>query len=221
MSVGFYRCIKNREMSRFSKFSKRIIEKHKDTDVIYNPNRGRCITKINLYDTLVIIAHGGSDVIYHKYDHKNYSHQPLINKDSIQLLRGKKVIALSCLTARELGPYACETGGCKVYLGFYNKIHFDKKDRSATIEYRKFIKECYKEAFKNVIDRAIENNWDFSKISVVLEIELKKTVMKRVENIRQYRMKFYEKHDLDKAIFAVTNVASNIRIFGDSKEKIS
>ncbi|OQD35997.1 hypothetical protein B1K97_00455 [Bacillus toyonensis] len=191
-------------------------------DIIYSAHKSYCLNEIQKYDTIIIVSHGGPDAIYHKYDFKNSRHQILLNKDNLGILKDRKIIAISCATARELGREACKSGGCKAFLGFYNKIHFDKLNKEiASRKYRFFVWECYKDTFAQVIEEAIKNNWTFGKLKEVLNIELRRAVTARALEIKRKKPKFYKSHGLDQAILAVTDVSNNINVFGDEQEKVN
>ncbi|GGH11322.1 hypothetical protein [Paenibacillus segetis] len=224
MSIVFYRNRLNREMKRFGKFSRLIVgnlEEHHPVSMIYNPYKQKCLEEMSTHETIILITHGSPNELYHKYDHKNNDHQVLLNKDNAHLLKGKKVISISCATARSFGKEVCENDGCKVFLGFSNKIHFDKKNKkNASRDYRVFIGGCYKDAFSSVIEQAILNNWSFDKIKIVLGIELRNIVVTRAINMKSTKPNYFKNNGLDQAVFAVTNLSNNIMLFGDSQENI-
>ncbi|KAB0442317.1 hypothetical protein [Lysinibacillus fusiformis] len=226
MTVGIYRNRLNQEIKRFGKFGKKIVESLNEkgitTELIFNPKVTKCILELKKHDTIVIISHGSADSIYHKFDGNKMNHQVLINESNLDILNEKKVIAISCGTARELGELACTSAGCKTYLGFYNKIHFNKKNgNEPSLKYHMFISECYKDSFKEVLEMAIENNWTFNKLKLVMERELKKTVVERATNVREKHPRYYFAHEFDQSIIAVSDVANNIHLFGDKNEKVS
>lgn len=226
MSVSFYRNILNQEMKKFGKFTKKISENlmsdNIKTDIIFDARKGYCLKAMQKYDTIVIVSHGSANEIYHKFDRRFYNHQVLFNQENLHLMENKKIIAISCGTARNLGDNACIKGGCKAFLGFYNKIHFDKKSKErASKQYHVFIVDCYKEALTKVLESSIKNNWTFGKLKEVLKIELRQTVMRRALHIQSTRPRYYIKHGLNQAILAVMDVANNIHVFGDENEKVS
>lgn len=229
MTIGFYRNILNQEIKNFAKFSKKIVNKVNKMEIpgfeiglIYNAKKEYCLKEIEKYDTVIFISHGSAKEIYHKYDFKEKKHQILLEESNIDLIKDKKVIAISCGTARELGPIACQIGACKVYLGFYNKIHFDKQNKSkASKKYYRFVGECYKDTFEYVIEQAIINEWTFEKTKEVLKIELRRNVTHRALTIKKTRPLYYKNNGLDQAILAVVDVANNTIVYGDSSEKVS
>lgn len=226
MSIAFYRNMLNKEIKNFAKFSKDIVckffESEKNVAMIYDAKKDFCLLEIEKYDTLVFISHGSKNEIYHRFDFKNKNHQVLLNQSNINILNNKKVIAISCGTARELGPIACEEGNCKVYLGFYNKIHFDKLNKiNPSKKYHNFVSHCYKDTFRNVIEQAITNEWTFGKTKEVLKIELRKVVTSRALAIKKERPRYFKNNGLEQAILAVIDVANNTYIFGDQNEKVS
>ncbi|PCN43181.1 hypothetical protein B9C88_17170 [Brevibacillus laterosporus] len=226
MAIAFYRNILNAEMKNFGRFSKRVTEtlvrEGQEVNVIFDPKKDYCLEQIKKHETIIIISHGSADTIFHKYDHSNEMHQILLNRDNIGILQDKKVIAISCGTARILGSDACQIGGCRAYLGFFNKIHFDKLNKKkASRKYYIFVADCYKDVFAKIIEQAIRNEWTFDKLQEVLSIELRKTVTERALSIQKDRPQYFKNHGLDQAVLAVSNVAANMMVFGDVEEKIS
>lgn len=237
MSIAILRNKLNKEIKRFGKFSKTIAQdmnsRNIPVDVIFEQKKSICLSKIKKYDTIVIITHGNDDVLYHKYDFKLGHHQDLINSklinNSVELqntFKNKKIIAISCRTARVLGPAMCHNGCCKAYLGFYNQIHFDKYNNRnngyrISKEYCDLVNSCYKEVFTSVIEQAIVNRWSFNKLKNVLEIELKQKIINKSISFDCVKSSYYRKDIVGQAIIAVTDVANNIMVFGDSTEIVS
>jgi hypothetical protein len=220
MSVMFYRNILNKEMKSFGKFSKKIAEKL-GANIVYSANKSKCISELKKHNTIIFISHGSANEIFHRYYHGSETHQILVNRENINILDEKKVIAISCGTGKNLGKMACDESNCKVYLGFFNKIHFDKKNKQPTTKkYTIFVKDCYKDTFSSVLENAITNSWTFEKLKLVLEIELKKNVGTRALELGRKSPKLYQQIGIDQAILAVSNVAENICLYGDVKEKI-
>ncbi len=234
MAVAIYRNRLNEEMKRFGKFSidikNELTKKGKDVQIIFSDSKNKCLQEIGKYETVIIITHGSKDALYHKYDHKYANHQILIgkreilnnNQDVLSALKDKKIIAISCGTTQELAKIACEVGKCKTYLGFKHKIHFDKLNKqNVSDRYHEFLIHCYKDVFSKVIEQAIYEKWKFSKFAMVLRAELNKTVSNRAQQLAMRRPTFYKNHGVDQAIIAVSNVATNIEIFGDPSELIN
>lgn len=220
MTVTIYRNILNQEMKSFGKFSKKLAE-NLEISLVYNSHKKLCLDEMANHDTLIFISHGSAHEIFHRFDHRFDRHQILVNRDNVKVLSDKKVIAISCGTARDLGSIACNNFGCKAYLGFFNKIHFDKKNRMpASKKYHLFVTNCYKDTFYTVLENAIKNSWTFAKLKAVLEIELKKTVTERALELKHSKPDFYKNVGIDQAILAVSNVANNIGLFGDFQEKV-
>ncbi|QZY56487.1 hypothetical protein [Crassaminicella profunda] len=229
MSVAFYRNRLNKDTKKLGKFSKKIKEdlqeNEVDIDVIFEDKKEKCLEKLKKNDTLIIIAHGDDDHIYHKYDFKNQKyphHQTLFSQDNVSELAGKKVIAISCRTARNLGVIACENVGCKVYLGFYNQIHFDRKDgKYSSKEYVVFLRECYRDTFSGVIEKAILEKWTFNKLKIILGHALNKVAMIKAQHIKRNNKVSYKNNGIEQALLAVSNVADNIMVLGNSQEIIA
>jgi hypothetical protein len=226
MSISIYRNILNSEMKRFGKFGKilteELLDKGISINLVYNAIKKVCLEEMLVTDTLIFITHGSSHAIFHRFGHGKTNDQILLNKENVDCLKGKKVIAISCGTARNFGVDAYGNGeGCKVYLGFINRIHFTKKNQKKSSEkYHLFIGSCYKDTFYHVIQQAILNNWNFEKIKLVLEIELMQTVTSRALEFQDIKPKSYLNHGIDQAILAVSSVANNIRLFGNGEETI-
>ncbi|MGE4214579.1 MAG: hypothetical protein AB7E42_07390 [Anaerotignaceae bacterium] len=234
MSVIIYRNRLNEEMKRFGSFSK-TITKNLDNygikvSIIFNDIKEKCLKEMQDHDTIIIITHGSKNALYHRYDNSYGNHQTLIsaneilNKDVdvLNAIADKKIIAISCATTQELAEIACNQGKCKTYLGFKHKIHVDKQNKKTpSSRYHDFLIKCYKEAFSRVLEKAIKENWKFSKFALVLEIELKKTVVKNAQDFPERGINFYKNHGIDQAIIAISNVAENIEIFGDKSQLIN
>lgn len=223
MTVAMYRNRLNAEMKRFGNFTKRISNDLTalgiQSYIVFDDNKYRCLAQMKLYDTLIFVSHGRADTIYHKYDHINENHQPLINLDNCDILSEKKVIAISCGTAKKLGNYACNKGHCKVYLGFFHKIHFDKVNKKKpSKKYIAFLTICYKECFSETIERAIVERWSFNKFKLFLKQKLQETVVNRANALSMSKPKFYKYHGIDQAVLAVMNVSDNIIIYGNPSE---
>lgn len=226
MSVSIYRNILNGEMKRFGKFGKRIVDnlsvKGISINLVYNPQKQICINEMNKSDTLIFISHGSANAIFHRYCFGKKLDQILFDVNNISQLKGKKVIAISCGTARILGDVACQsTNGCKVYLGFLNRIHFSKKNKKpSSAKYHNFIISCYKDTFEQTIQDAIEYNWSFQKLKLVLEMELKRNIALRTQEFKDRNYSQYNNLGIGQSIFAVMNVANNIVLFGDGQQKV-
>lgn len=237
MSVLIYRNILNNEIKSLAKIGKIIHEdlepKGINISTIYDPRKKNCLDEMKNHDTIIFITHGSDDTMFHRYVHTKNSHkhhQSLINSSSINALepdildaiKGKKIVSISCRTARDLGPTACLKGGCKVYLGFYTNIRFDKLLTRKTggvlsVEFNRFMLKCYKKAFSFVLEEAILNGWTFSKLEKVMSIELRRVVASSGDEII-ISDRYYNKLISGQAILAITNVSENIRVFGDSSE---
>lgn len=220
MSIGIYRNRLNQDMKRFSRLAKTIDSS--DGTIVFEDKRDVSLRTMKEFDTVIFITHGSATQLFHRWNEDpNYS-QVLLDVERMEILRNKKVVALSCGTARELGPKACSEGGCIVYLGFRNRIHFNRKDKSLPSNiYKSFLSDCYKEVFGKVFRLAIINSWSFDKLKDVLERELSDEVRKRALKIKEKHPRYYEKHGLDQAIIAVTDVVNNLYIFGDGEQIVS
>ncbi|GAA0759028.1 hypothetical protein [Clostridium sartagoforme] len=234
MSVIIYRNRLNEEMKRFGKFSNEIdmnLQKYGiKINITFSDIKEECLKEIKNYDTIIIITHGSKDTLYHKYDHNYGNHQPLIsvneilneNVDVLNAIANKKIIAISCGTTQALAGIACNQGKCKTYLGFKHKIHLDKQNKKKpSNRYHEFLICCYKEVFSSVIEKAIREKWKFSKLALVLKLELKRTVLNKAEELSKRGSSFYRNHGIDQAIIAISNVADNIEIYGDKSQIVN
>lgn len=227
MSINIYRNRLNQEMKSFGKFTKYIYEecssKGNDVQFIYSDKVQDYKNSIKENCTMIIVAHGSEESIFHKYDHDFKNHQYFLKSDSLNCLNKNKIIAISCGCARKLGPKSVESGACTVFLGFYNSIHFDKINKKPLCHfYEPFLKSIYKNVFLRVLSKAINEQWTFEKLSKVLEWELKKEIGQASNDQMKQRGKIaYFDRGIDQAILAVSNVASSIRLFGNVYETVS
>lgn len=235
MGVLIYRTRLTKNIKRFGKFGldlkRRLCTKGIAIDIVNDAKKDICLNQMQEYETIVIIAHGDNDKIYHRL-HKTISKtQTLISnfqihqKDQkvISAIQGKKIIAISCRTARSLGDYACKFGGCRVYLGFYNKIHFNKSNnqfRDVSPEYYQFLLNYYKNVFTDVLEIAIERHWSFLKLATILKIELQRRIKSAIKNDSSINSSYYKQIVFGQAYVAVINVADNIKLFGNEQEEV-
>ena len=232
MSIAIYRNKLNQEMKRFGKFCNSITDNLAGLigiSLIFNENKSECLEHMKNHDTIIIVSHGGASEIYHRYGFDISRNQVLISSvdihnnipNVIEAIKNKKIIAISCGTATSLGEVACAVGGCKTYLGFKHKIHFDKINKAnPSHRYHEFLSKCYKEAFSIAIERGIRESWSFNKFKLVLKVELEKNVTKKALEIKSSKPNFYKNHGIDQAVIAVTNVSNDIHIFGDATQAI-
>lgn len=193
------------------------------TSTVYSQKKIHYLESFNSNDTCIIVAHGSPDSIYHRFDHNYHRHQILIDLNNLNNLNGGKIIAISCACARKLGPESVTSGNCKVFLGFMNAIHFDKKDKNKRVckYYEQYIKEIYKAVFYKVLTSAVLGNWTFEKLADRLEWELKREAMINAKAEREKNERAYIGRGINETIVAVTDVASSIRVFGDGSQTIS
>lgn len=223
MSVILYRNMLNQEMKGFGKFLKQIYGKGIDMDLplkyVYSPYVQNYISEVSQGDTILIVAHGSEDAVFHKFDHDKsiQNHQYLMRVDSLHNLKDNKIIAISCAGARKLGPESVSQGKCKVFLGFMNSIHFDKKNGNHVSNYyENYVKSIYKAVFSKILELAIIENWTFKKLGNVLSWELRSEVTRKsMEELEKYGEHAYFGRGIDQAILAVNDVAANIKIFGE------
>ncbi len=220
MSVLLYRNICDKDMNSFFSIPNIIHTKKSDglkIELFSNRVKKLMIDKIPLFDTLIFVTHGDKENLYHSYENDD----PLISLENIDLLNKKKVIAISCATANILGKVACE-GQCLVYLGMKYNIHRNIKNnvRDTTTNFVNLIDNIYKNAFSHVLLLALEDNYTFSKLKTIMEIELNKEVYKQNQIEKEKNLRQYNLCKLNFTIEAVTNVVDNIIIHGNEKLKI-
>lgn len=225
MGVIFFRNKLDANMKRFGKFSKRIVHKLSakySVKVIYSSKKSKYIASLNSNDTFVIISHGSSKQIYHRFIKYGANHQNLLDITNPPCNAGN-IIAISCGTARELGPKYVESGICKAYLGFSTKLHFDKKNSKSSFVspyYSRELKEIYKSVFEKVLLEAISNSWSFGKTARVMDYELRKTAIQRVLNVKQKYPHYYIAKEIVQILVAVTSVSNGIVVLGDTNQKV-
>lgn len=223
MSVILYRNMLNQEMKTFGKFLKHIYEDCTKKDIplkyIYSSHVQEYIGEINQGDTIIIVAHGSEEAIFHRYDHKfTQKHQYLLKSDNLEMLNENKIVAVSCGCARKLGPESVAQGKCKVFLGFMNSIHFDKKNGKHVSEYyENYVKKIYKSVFFDILELAIIENWTFHKLAKVLSWELRRSVTELSKKELELNGKHaYFGRGIDQAILAINDVAANVKVFGEN-----
>lgn len=220
MTVLLFRNYLNREMKRFGKFLKRIEQSRDSSDendfrLIFSPYVKDYYQALKENDTIIVVAHGSHDALFHKYDFKNKNHQILFDGNNLDLLSNNKIIAFSCGTATSLGKLATSGKHCEVYLGLKHRLHFDKKNgNNCSGEYHQYLVNLYSKVFEEITTQAIENKWSFKKFERVLSLELRSTVMKTSDVLKKSDS-FYHIDSKVQAILAVTNVAANIDILGN------
>ncbi|EAE2477207.1 hypothetical protein FIV78_15320, partial [Listeria monocytogenes] len=221
MSIVLLRNMLNQEMKSFGGFLNPIQNTCKlsgiESKIIYSPLKTEYLESFNSGDTFIIVAHGSPETIYHRFDHTLFQrHQILVDTNNLTQLKGMKIIAISCACARTLGPESVSSGDCKVFLGFENAIHFDKKDKTKAVckYYDRYIRNIYKSVFENVLSKGIIENWTFEKISKVLEWELKKEAARAAQAEKKKSETAYFSREIEETIIAIANVASSIRVFG-------
>jgi hypothetical protein len=225
MTILIYRNRLNGDIRRFSRISKGIASGITVTSVTINDDtkKNNFLSKIVDHDTIIIFSHGSYDQIYHRFNSGDATKiQTLLNVENMDYLIDKKVIAISCGTAKTLGLHST-LSGCKVFLGFKGKIHYgiQGQGRSPSNYYRQFLKDCYKYAFETVIQEAVQSNWTFGKLQKVLGITLNKQVTLKLKELRENRGERYIiKHKFDMAIIAVSKVVSNLTLHGNKNEVV-
>lgn len=221
MGVMLFRNKKDDNMKRFGKFLKYISEKSakQNLRLISSSDRNEYLKNIDENGTNIFVCHGSADSLYHRYHCKN----PEVLIDISTSLKMGKVIAISCGTGKNLGKVLVNNKCCSVYLGFKSKLHFDKKESKfdyISPYYSQYLKELYKEVFEEVLIKAIDNSWIFEKIARVLEWELRRKSVLKAQFKKEKYPHFYEVREINQTVVAATNVAKNIVVYGNGKEKI-
>ncbi|MBW9150990.1 hypothetical protein [Clostridium estertheticum] len=209
----------NKTIKKLASLTRKIHEEISDSNkveivITEKHNKEYSISQMNSADIIIIFAHGGSDRIYHDYTNTNNINDIIIDKSNANIFRNKKVIAFSCYTARELGPYAVNNQNCKNYLGFYNAINRDLLNQKTPPQVEYFFSCIYSEAFKNTMVNAINNKYTFGQIKKGLIIEMRKLIFSQVNNCGINGQR-YEKCLIPDIIFSSKNTIDGIACFGD------
>ena len=226
MAIVCFRNMLDPKMKRLGSFLKRIQEKHSsNVTLIYSPRKYDYIQAIssNIDATFIIVAHGSENEIYHRLKTPQ-STPPQILLGTHSEIFPKKVIASSCGSGKNLGPTMIGKGQCQVYLGFKSKIHFDKKypvDSLASARYTMHIQELYKTVFEKILEKSINEEWTFEKLSRILQWELKRESVIQAKKIKISFPHSYIANDISQTIIAATNVASNIVLLGNELEIVN
>lgn len=112
-------------------------------------------TQIAESDLVLFFTHGDDDAILKcLYIQPSMKKQfSFIDSDNAQLLSDKKVIAICCSSAKELGPLCVDSPICsKFYVGFQEPITYDDGDHKIV---RGLIYTSYSDAFKEAFQHAI------------------------------------------------------------------
>jgi hypothetical protein len=222
MSVLIYRNMLNGDMRRFSRISRKIVNGNQGLRVTvnYEPKKIKFLYDIETHDTIIIFSHGSYDSIYHRFNTSDTTKiQTLIDNSNMDVLIDKKVIAISCGSAKSLGILAIAYG-CKAYLGFKGRIHYGIKGthKVPSNKYHQFLKRCYKDTFEEIITEAIKFNWTFGKLEIVLGIALNNRVITELQKLLEERgVKYYYKYKFDMSVVAVAKVVDNIVLHGSKQ----
>ena len=121
------------------------------------------VKEIEGSDVILFFTHGDSDAIL-KFRYKD----PLlkqrfvfIDKGNASILKKKKVIAICCNSARELGNF-CMNGDIKseFYIGFADDITYDE---GFTNDFKSIVYKTYSKAFSEVVLNAYKGHWSADK----------------------------------------------------------
>lgn len=230
MSIGIYRNMFDRDIKKFGIFANEIKEKcvRNDIEIVYSIDRQLCVESLKKHNIIIIITHGDTDAMYHRYRCPIEKRMTLIDcwkvhndPDVRTLLADSIIIAISCATTRELGKAVINDSDCTGYIGFRNNIHFNRNDGiDASDFYFNFISSCYQDVFSKTITDAINNEWSLFKFSTMLKMNALLRVTRNARELISESPNDYKKHGISYAIKAVVNVANNIETFCqmDSRE---
>ncbi|CAA0214058.1 hypothetical protein [Tenacibaculum maritimum] len=187
------------------------------------------IERLDENDLVCFLSHGATRAIHgSEYRAKYGSHSRqysymkdngyFIDKNNIEILRGKKVFCLSC-NSDTLGKLAIESG-VKVFIGF-STIDFDNRDelipnqnpRSYVIAKTKY--SLRKAVYQSIIF-AIENNVSFYQLNQLLKINLNKEMDNLILNNKNKEGYLYYKTAAD----CLLTIKEGITLFGNGDIKL-
>lgn len=136
-------------------------------------------------ELVIFCTHGTPNEIlkYLEKEGRQYEEFVLIDKNNIDVLENKTVLAFCCSSARVLGRQCVDNAKpCKVFVGFENDIVYDngKAEKS-----RRIIYKSYKKAFMQSLKYAVEKKCTAREFKVVLLRSLRKeavTAIMETEN---------------------------------------
>ena len=138
------------------------------------------VRRIKDANTVIFCTHGGPDEIMkcRQREKKDCDNFILIDKNNIQLLKDKIVIALCCYSAKRLGPNSLVGADkCKAYIGFKTPIYYDDEERKKAGKTRHVIYVAYKKAIKKTLIYAQKNNVDVKEFRERLDIYLQQELV--------------------------------------------
>ena len=147
-------------------------------------DRENIINIILQNDLIIFLTHGCDDSILKCRNNpvRSIDDYILLNKENAIVLKGKKVIALCCSSAKTLGRYCVSDEiGCNTYIGFESDIVYDN---GKALKSRHVIYEAYKKAFKNAIDYLFVKKCTGEQFKTRLLIEMRKQAVNAVMNAR-------------------------------------
>ncbi len=213
---------RNKNIKRIAKYIKCAKEELSDDleiSIVENTNKQADINEMMSADIIVILSHGGDELIYHSYTGGMNKNDILIDINNVDIFENKKVIALCCYTARKLGPYAVSNKDCISYLGFLNAINRELEDQKTPPAVVCFLSTVYGIAFKNTIIEAINNKLNFEQIRKYLKHEIQRLIIEKVMDGEIEGQK-YDMSLVPPIVLAAGNTAEGIRCFGDINSAI-
>lgn len=119
-------------------------------------------------EIVIFCTHGTPNEIlkYLEKEGRKFEEFVLIDKDNMNVLENKTVVAFCCSSARVLGKQCVDNNNrCKAFVGFENDIVYDngKAEKS-----RRIIYKSYKKAFMKSLKYAAESKCTARRFKVVL-----------------------------------------------------
>lgn len=187
------------------------------------------IKELSDNDIVCFLSHGATKAIHgsayrvrYGSHMKQYSYMNeigyFIDKDNIEILKGKKVFCLSC-NSDSLGNLAIESG-VKVFIGFStidfddrNELILNQNPRLSVISKTKY---SLRKAVYQALVYAIENNITFYELSYLLKINLNKEMDNLIlSNKDKDGFKYYKT-----AADCLLTIKEGITIFGDGNLRL-
>lgn len=219
MSILIYKNNSDKDLKRLFSIPDEVNKSVSEVDItIFNGrNKDRFYEQLSRFTTVIFVTHGDPNNIYHSL----FDDDKLIELGNIQLLDSKKVISISCCTAKELGKSACNNE-CLVFLGMRHKLHMDIQDKNIIpeIHYINFVETIYKDVFSKCLVEAINKDFTFNKLKNMLEIELSREVQRKSDELKSCKARLYETNKIQYSIPAVLHVVNNILVHGNDQLKI-
>ena len=131
-------------------------------------------------DLVLFFTHGEEDVILKsRYKQTQMKKQfSFIDSDNAQLLSDKKVIAICCSSAKELGQLCVDSSiHSKFYIGFQEPITYDDGDHKRV---RGLIYTSYSDAFKEALLYALTTNCTAQEFVLKLQKSISDMLIRKI-----------------------------------------